>query len=451
MGAPESSPPAAPAGLAANALYSAVGLDWDDNTEGDLDSYTVYRSTNSGSYGSAIATGLTTSDYTDDSAVNNVTYYYAVTATDVFTNESANSAQRFATPGERSVVEQFGSDFQGLVGFTTSTAGGTEIWSLTTDSLHYAFGVIGQDEAHIASLLKSYTLNRSDGASYTFEGVVDLTDGYGDDHNRVGMLLFNTSATQTGDGGGGLYLRLNTDSNQISIDSGINGTGLASATATGSYSGDSWIGTTLKFTGDLVFTNVAGTDKIDITYTFTDQEDHTDTLTARVNAADYTGTYFGFATKWRQRGDNGSNRNVPADFDYRSFRVTDYNISIPEGYEAWATEYGVGAGSADDDSDGINNLYEYGTGGNPTNGQDNGMLPVFTKSGSGFLYVHPKRSDDANLIYTVEVTTDLSSGTWTNTGYAVMGTNVTGREIDFVTNDVETAESKKFIRLKIEQ
>jgi len=73
------------------------------------------------------------------------------------------------------------------------------------------------------------------------------------------------------------------------------------------------------------------------------------------------------------------------------------------------------------------------------------------KSGSGFIYVHPQRSDDAALRYWVETTTNLISGIWTNTGSVAIGTNLTGGELNFVTNDVSTVEKKKFIRLKVEQ
>ena len=47
-----------------------------------------------------------------------------------------------------------------------------------------------------------------------------------------------------------------------------------------------------------------------------------------------------------------------------------------QGYDLWANGYGIGAGTNDFDSDGLNNLYEYGLDGNPTNGLDRGTLPV---------------------------------------------------------------------------
>ena len=91
-------PPAAPTGLEATAGNGSVSLDWADNSESDLDSYTIYRSTTSGSGYVSIATGLSTSAYTDSTAINGATYYYVVAAVDGAANESAKSAPSSATP-----------------------------------------------------------------------------------------------------------------------------------------------------------------------------------------------------------------------------------------------------------------------------------------------------------------------------------------------------------------
>ncbi len=93
--------PSAPTGLAATPGDGSVGLDWNDNGEGDLDGYNVYRSTTSGSGYSKINGSLVASSaYTDNSAANDTTYYYVVTAVDDTpnANESANSSQVSATP-----------------------------------------------------------------------------------------------------------------------------------------------------------------------------------------------------------------------------------------------------------------------------------------------------------------------------------------------------------------
>ncbi len=88
--------PAAPTGLTATAGYIPVKLDWNNNSEGDLAGYNVYRSTTSGSgYSKLNSTLLTDSNYIDDITSTNITYYYVVTAVNTTSNESTYSGQVF--------------------------------------------------------------------------------------------------------------------------------------------------------------------------------------------------------------------------------------------------------------------------------------------------------------------------------------------------------------------
>lgn len=88
-----------PTGLTRTQGNNVINLDWDDNTSGVLDFYTVYRSETSGGPYTEIATNLNTSDYSDTTVINGTTYYYVVTATDdVVALESLNSAQISGTP-----------------------------------------------------------------------------------------------------------------------------------------------------------------------------------------------------------------------------------------------------------------------------------------------------------------------------------------------------------------
>lgn len=98
--APVDNPPAAPTGLVATPGDAQVSLDWNDNTEPDLASYSVYRSTTSGIYDftGPVASGLITSAYVDMPVVNGVTYFYVVTAVDSGGNASPPSGEAFATP-----------------------------------------------------------------------------------------------------------------------------------------------------------------------------------------------------------------------------------------------------------------------------------------------------------------------------------------------------------------
>jgi fibronectin type 3 domain-containing protein len=92
-------PPAAPTGLTATAGNNTVSLDWNNNSEPDINGYNVYRSTTSGSsYVKLNSLLLTNSDYNDSNVSNNTTYYYVVTAVDAGSNESGYSSEVSATP-----------------------------------------------------------------------------------------------------------------------------------------------------------------------------------------------------------------------------------------------------------------------------------------------------------------------------------------------------------------
>jgi subtilisin family serine protease len=93
-------PPSPPVGLAAIPGIGQVALDWSDDLETDLASYRVYRTLDppGGLDRTWAEVGTTTtSDFTDTGLSNGTTYYYRVTAVDVFGNESAPSDEVAAT------------------------------------------------------------------------------------------------------------------------------------------------------------------------------------------------------------------------------------------------------------------------------------------------------------------------------------------------------------------
>jgi fibronectin type 3 domain-containing protein len=94
---PVDPPPAAPTGLTATAGLKSVSLDWNDNTEPDLASYNVKRSTTAGGPYSQVA-NVTVSSYTDNGLTAGTTYYYVVTAVDTGAHESGISNEASATP-----------------------------------------------------------------------------------------------------------------------------------------------------------------------------------------------------------------------------------------------------------------------------------------------------------------------------------------------------------------
>ncbi|MBN2161435.1 MAG: hypothetical protein JXR25_08475 [Pontiellaceae bacterium] len=95
----DTTPPAAPTGLAAAFADNGIELSWTDNSETDFASYTVYRSTVSGTGYSAIASNLTAGVLSDSALESSTTYYYVVTATDRAQNESEYSTETYAKSG----------------------------------------------------------------------------------------------------------------------------------------------------------------------------------------------------------------------------------------------------------------------------------------------------------------------------------------------------------------
>ena len=89
--APDTTPPAAPTGLTANAGDGHVGLDWADNSEPDLEGYRVYRDDDR-------VASPGESSYDDTGLANATSYSYQVTAVDKSGNESAGSPAVSATP-----------------------------------------------------------------------------------------------------------------------------------------------------------------------------------------------------------------------------------------------------------------------------------------------------------------------------------------------------------------
>ncbi|MGC9453683.1 MAG: fibronectin type III domain-containing protein, partial [Phycisphaerae bacterium] len=96
-----STAPAAPTNLTATAVSeSQIDLDWDDNSEPDLDSYNVYSDTTSGftcDSGTLLVSGVTASNYSDTGLSAGTTYYYKVTAMNTSYEESSPSNEASAT------------------------------------------------------------------------------------------------------------------------------------------------------------------------------------------------------------------------------------------------------------------------------------------------------------------------------------------------------------------
>lgn len=127
-------------------------------------------------------------------------------------------------------------------------------------------------------------------------------------------------------------------------------------------------------------------------------------------------------------------------------------------YEDWTAEYNLSGtnalASADPDGDLLSNLYEYGLGGDPTNGSVLGMDSSMV-SGSGYIdYVHVRRVEATNDIsYELALNQNLVVGSWTtNSGYSVVGYGPVVGDFDTVTNRIiTTGKTAEFIDLVIEE
>ena len=99
----DSTPPAAPSDLSVVAGDHYAFLNWGAYSEADLTGYNIYRSSSPGVYGAPLVTGLTDSEYLDETVINGSTYYYVVTASDAGGNESGLSDEVSGLPMEYAI------------------------------------------------------------------------------------------------------------------------------------------------------------------------------------------------------------------------------------------------------------------------------------------------------------------------------------------------------------
>jgi hypothetical protein len=92
--ASDTSPPAAPANVTAQAGNATVALSWTANTEPDLAGYNVYRSTSTPVATTTPLNGsiLTSPSYNDGGLTNGTTYFYVVEAVDTTGNKATSPA-----------------------------------------------------------------------------------------------------------------------------------------------------------------------------------------------------------------------------------------------------------------------------------------------------------------------------------------------------------------------
>jgi hypothetical protein len=256
----------------------------------------------------------------------------------------------------------FGSANDGLAGFTQSTVNtnGTETWTTSANSVQYR----NQDGGtYNSSFLRSIPLDRTpdSGIQYKVSGTVTMTDLYADDNNRVGIYLFGDDI-DLGDGAtvgtnsyngedelGALGIIFNYDDSvtagspgnnardNLNINMGIDAGGLTLVLRdqTTPFAQD-LKGTDITISASFAF---VGTDII-INASIMDLGGMATTTNITVDAALYTGDYFGFVSRGRARNFAGEptdpfNRESAQVFDYKSFAV------VPE--PATVGLFGLGA------------------------------------------------------------------------------------------------------------
>jgi mannan endo-1,4-beta-mannosidase len=137
--------PAAPTGLTATAGNAQASLSW--TASSGATSYTVKRATTSGGPYTDVATGVTSTSYTNTGLTNGTTYFYVVSATNS-AGTSANSSQASATPsnggGTGNLVVQYKAQNSSPTDNTISPFfniknNGTSAVGLSTLKLRYYF------------------------------------------------------------------------------------------------------------------------------------------------------------------------------------------------------------------------------------------------------------------------------------------------------------------------
>ena len=209
-------------------------------------------------------------------------------------------------------------------------------------------------------------------------------------------------------------------------------------------------------------------------------ETDTTNLTWQVDMANYTGSIGTITLIDWETCDSGdpdkditaatfqeSTLNILNGGDYAgtlSFNETENSIELEvvlstSTYATWADSFGLtGADTnltADVEPDGLDNLMEYGLGGDPTTNDAAAIAPVSyiaDDAGTDYLYhVHNQRTDDSALSFTVGATPDLVATPADPNEVSLVGESAESGGFKSVTNRTEASTDAKFINLTVEK
>lgn len=451
-----------PTSLAASSTEGQVDVTWDPSSDRLFSTFNIYRRVDPSTNFTLLASDLTTTNYTDTAVTNKMLYFYKVSVVDFTAEESELSGEVTGEPttdlvivnsvnNEQSDIRCAAIDPDGTYAMygTGTTLGQFGIGAYTFDQLsrpvhHFPLSV--QDLANVGKTtndIDSVTLRIHVDDSNSLRPKIDTKYEYLDPLTNVVDDVTNIVYQTT---------------NIVSITTNGPGSAVllyasASQDASVSVANSEFSNTTYQFVTEV--TGLTSETPLD-TWVEIDVTDVV--LNDLINDNQTNGTA-GCAFRYQVLDDHlmdtNDNYKVNCNDNYDAetwlspqLRIK-WKIGTP--YDSWAAEFGVPADNTDSDLDGFNNLYEYGMDGNPTNPATTGALPKFVPSGAGFLFIHPVRSDDGSLIYTVKTTTNLVSGAWTATGYTTGGTGVINGTLNELTNIVTAVEDEKFIRVDVTQ
>lgn len=222
------------------------------------------------------------------------------------------------------ITTTFGSDNDGLGGFAHTAINDTSTFLTTqTGSVQYRNQNTGTLDAGFIKQYSGIDRTPDSGLIYTVTGTFTLSDGYADDNNRVGLILFTdpttvlsrsnpgqigivwNSSDQSQSGAPG-----NNEADKLTISNGYEGGDADGINAPGvlrnqtiPFAQDLYQGTQVTFSATFWFT---GTD-INIQASMTDAGGVTNIAgTATVLASDFTSEYFGFVSAYRARNYDGT-------------------------------------------------------------------------------------------------------------------------------------------------
>jgi hypothetical protein len=165
----DTTPPAAPTGLAATAGDKMNTLAWTANGEGDLRGYNVYRNTSTPVPLINPINGnnlVTTTGYVDGVLSNGTTYYYVVTAVDSSANHSAGSTESNAMP--TLVATHYALQFNGsnqYVTFGVARKLGVETFTVETWFKRLGTGLTADTGGVVAEPLVTKGRGEADGSN----------------------------------------------------------------------------------------------------------------------------------------------------------------------------------------------------------------------------------------------------------------------------------------------